>query len=85
MSEPTKSRPSAIIPWPQIVVAVLAMIGASALALLLIPQLSLNAARRGATITIVMFLSTQIALRLYMWFNRRRQGSGGQEQRGDRA
>jgi hypothetical protein len=53
-----------ILSWKMIVISILAMIGAIALALLLIPPLSLNAAIRGGTITISMFLAQQIGFRL---------------------
>ena len=52
-----------------LVVAALAVVGASGLALLLIPQLSLNATIRGGTIA---FLS-MAGVRLAMWWQLRRK------------
>lgn len=61
----THDNPSGVMSWKMMLISVLAMIGAIALAMLLIPQLSLNAARRGGTLAISIFLAQQIGLRLY--------------------
>lgn len=72
MSE-KKPQPSLVLPLPLLVVAVLAMVGSTGLALLLIPQLSMEAAIRGGTTAIAVFLFTQIGARL-MYRQRRRGG-----------
>ena len=55
-----------------IVVAAVAVVGASAIALLLIPQLSLNAAIRGGTIA---FMS-MVGVRLALWYTTRKRSRG---------
>ncbi len=59
---------TAQLAW-SLVVAAIAVVAASGLALLLIPQLSLRATIRGGT---TAFLSI-IAVRLVMWWNLRRK------------
>jgi hypothetical protein len=66
MSEANKPRASGILPWPMLIVTVLVMVGATGVGLLLIPQLSLNAAIRGAMTAISVFLFMQLGLRLYV-------------------
>jgi hypothetical protein len=53
-----------IMGWRSMVVCILAMIGAIALALVLIEPLSLPAAIRGGAIAIGVFLATQLSARL---------------------
>jgi hypothetical protein len=74
MSEPKRPLPSGALPWQLLIVCVLAMVGAIALAMLLIPQLSLNAAIRGGITTISIFLFMQLGLRVNAWYRRRRNG-----------
>jgi membrane protein implicated in regulation of membrane protease activity len=58
--------------WPMlIVIMVLAMVGAMALALLLIPQLSVRAAVQGGTIAIGSTLATLLIPKAYRRFRQR--------------
>jgi hypothetical protein len=58
--------------WPMLIVLmVLGMVGAIALALLLIPQLSVRAAVRGGTITIALTLATMLIPKAYRRFQQR--------------
>jgi hypothetical protein len=66
----THDKPSVILGWKMMLLVVLVMIGSIGLALLLIPPLSLNAAIRGGSIAIGMFLAQQIGLR---WYARRKR------------
>jgi hypothetical protein len=60
------------MPWPMLIVCVLAMIGAIAVALLLIPQLSTRAAYSGGSIAIGSFLATQLGTRIVARYRQRR-------------
>ncbi len=71
MAEPKNVTGSGAVPWPMVIVTVLVMVGASALALLLIPQLSMPAAVRGGSIAIGAFLLTQIGWRVYARYKQR--------------
>jgi hypothetical protein len=75
MADERNSRVAGIMPWPMVMVSVLAMVGAIVVALALIPQLSTRAAYRGGTIAIGTFLGIQIAWRLHARF-RGRSGRG---------
>jgi len=52
-----------------LVVAIVAVVAASALALLLIPQLSLEATIRGGSIALL----SMVSIRIGMWWNLRRK------------
>lgn len=75
MSQSNPSRPSALVPMSLslLVVSALAIVGASALAQMLIPQVSQAAAIRGGSIALGSFIATQLGLRVVSW-RRRRSG-----------
>lgn len=52
-----------------LVVAIVTVVAASGLALLLIPQLSLEATIRGGTIALLAIISS----RIWIWYQRRKQ------------
>jgi hypothetical protein len=60
-----KQRLAAFLGWRLIVVLIIAVVAVNALALLLIPQLSLAAAVRGGTTAIVVVLAMRIGLWLH--------------------
>lgn len=72
MSESRQAQPVRVLPWGTLVVAVLAVIGASTLALMLIPQLSQAAAFRGGSIAALSLVFTQIGMRLIQARRQRR-------------
>lgn len=73
MSESKQAPPQMVLPWPTLVVSVLAIIGASTLAVMLIPKVSQAAAIRGGSIAALSLVFTQLGMRL-IYARRQRRG-----------
>jgi hypothetical protein len=73
MTEEKKAAvPAPVLGWRSLAVSVVAVVAASGLALLLIPQLSLRATIRGATISLGALLVSRLGVWLYVRSQSRR-------------
>ena len=72
MAEPVNASMDPILNWRTLIITAVAMIAASWLSLLLIPQLSLRAAVMGTSIAFVSMVASRVGTVAYLRYRQRR-------------